>query len=80
MIQGSCRFSPDPSPRRGWGLGTRLLVINHWSQLCTLPQSSGQLQSIYTTPRVHNKRREESVKLDIRVYNNSSERLPALRM
>ena len=24
MIQGSCRFSPDPSPRRGWGLGTRL--------------------------------------------------------
>ena len=24
MNQGSCRFSPDSSPRRGWGLGTRL--------------------------------------------------------
>ena len=35
MIQGSCRFSPDPSPRRGWGLGTRLspflrATLNRW--------------------------------------------------
>ena len=26
MIQGSCRFSPDPSPQGGWGLGTRLVL------------------------------------------------------
>ena len=34
MNQGSCRFSPDPSPRRGWGLGTRLRTLDLSMQCC----------------------------------------------
>ena len=29
VAQGSHCFSPDPSPRRGWGLGTRLAGNNY---------------------------------------------------